>query len=305
MSILLPHIAARIFNTPLMIDVRKAMAMLAAIGGRVSEGGILLEGGDEPIDHVAFESGRPSLGRIGDRLGRRLANDGRDMFDMIGNVAVIPIEGSLIHKGGWVGSYSGETSYQGLQAQISAAGRHPNVRGVAFEVDSFGGEASGVFETADMIAQLSLAKPTIAILTDHALSAGYLLAAASRQIVTPKHGNLGSIGAITLHMDMTGALEKKGVKVTVIRAERKAEANPVEPLSAKAADHLKASLEATRLSFADAVGRYRGARFTKERAMATEAHYYGGEEAVAMGLADATGHGNQVFEAFVNEVNRR
>jgi ClpP class serine protease len=107
-------------------------------------------------------------------------------------------------------------------------------------------------------------------------------------------------------MDMTAALEKKGVKVTIIRAgARKAEVNPAEPLSAAAADDLKTKLETARLSFAEAVGRYRGARFTKERAMATEAHYYDGEEAVAMGLADGIGHGNQVFEAFVNEVNRR
>jgi transposase len=63
-----------------------------------------------------------------------------------------------------------------------------------FEVDSLGGELAGAFETADLIARLSAEKPTLAILTDHALSAGYLLASAARQIIMPEHGRAGSIG---------------------------------------------------------------------------------------------------------------
>ena len=69
-------------------------------------------------------------------------------------------------------------------------------KGVVFEVDSFGGELAGAFETTDLIARLSAEKPTLAILTDHTLSAAYLLASAARQIIIPEYGRAGSIGAL-------------------------------------------------------------------------------------------------------------
>jgi ClpP class serine protease len=306
MTLLMPNIAARVFNTPLLIDARKAMAMLAAIGGRIADGGIAIEGGVEAIEHIAFSGGRPSMGRLGDRLGRRLTMNAVEYPDVVSNIAVIPIEGTLVHKGGWIGTYSGETSYQGLQTQIAAAMRRPDIKGVVFEVDSFGGEASGAFETADMIAELSALKPTISILTDHALSAGYLLGSAARQVVMPAHGSAGSIGVVGLHVDMSAALEKEGLKVTLITAgAHKVDGNQFSALPKEVADRWRSSFEQKRQSFAAAVARYRGTRLSVERALGTEAQIYDGAEAVALGLADGTGNGNQIFDAFVREVNRR
>jgi signal peptide peptidase SppA len=305
MSMMLPRIAARVFNTPLMVDSRKAAAMLAALGGRLDSEGVTLDGAADQIHHVAFEHGRPSAGQLGDRLGRRLDLRSVEFLDVVGNVAVIPVEGTLVHKGAWVDSYSGETSYQGLQTQIRRAAARPDVKGVAFEVDSFGGEVSGAFETADMIADLSQAKPTIAILTDYALSAGYLLAAAAGQVVMPAHGGAGSIGVIALHADYSAQLAQKGIKVTILHAgARKADGNPFSALPDEVAARWQASLESARRSFAEAVGRYRGARFAADRALATEAQDYAGADALALGLVDALGPGNQAFEAFVREVNR-
>jgi ClpP class serine protease len=183
--------------------------------------------------------------------------------------------------------------------------RNPVVKAVAFEVDSFGGELAGSFETADLIARLSASKPTLAILTDHALSAGYLLASAARQIIMPEHGRAGSIGVVTLHTDWSAALERQGVKVTVLRAgAQKMAGNPFEALGEDVAQGIVSDLEAARQSFAERVGRYRGARFSAEAALATEARDYRGRDAVALGLADATGHALEAFDGFVAAINR-
>ena len=136
-------------------------------------------------------------------------------------VALIPIEGTLVHKGAYVGAYSGRTSHEGLQAQVLRAIRNPAIKGVVFEADSFGGELAGAFKTADLIARLSAERPTLAVLTDHALSAGYLLASAARQIIISEHGRAGSIGVVTLHADLSAALEQRGIKVAVLRAGAK------------------------------------------------------------------------------------
>jgi signal peptide peptidase SppA len=299
-----PRIAARLLNTPLMVHPAKAAAILAGLGGRVTGADIDLSGA-ESVAHVAFDNGRPSLGTVGDRLGRAIERQGQKPYDMVGNVAVIPVEGSLVHKGAFVESSSGETSYQGIQTQVARAMKDPSVKGVAFEVDSYGGEVSGAFETSDMIAALSAVKPTIAILSDHAYSAGYLMASAARQIVIPEQGGAGSIGVITMHTDMSAALERSGVKVTILSAgAHKADANPFEPLPEEVAGSIRAELEDARQMFAGRVARYRGSRLTFENAMATEARTFTGAAAVKAGLADATGHPSEVFAAFVSALNR-
>src|SRR4051812_28234103 len=104
--ILRTEIASRVFNTMLFMHEGKAQAGLAALGGRIVDGGIEFDSGFAPIEHVAFENGRPSLGRIGDGLGRRFDRAGVVPFDMYDGVAVIPVEGTLVHKGGYVGMSS-------------------------------------------------------------------------------------------------------------------------------------------------------------------------------------------------------
>jgi ClpP class serine protease len=157
-----------------------------------------------------------------------------------------------------------------------------------------------------MIADLSAEKPTIAILTDYALSAGYLLASAARQIVMPETGWAGSIGVITLHADMSAALEKDGLRVTVLSSgAHKADGNPFAPLPAPVADKIRADLAATRDLFAETVARHRGPRLTKAAALATEAQVYTGPNAVAAGLADAVMRPSEAFAAFVDAVGTR
>jgi ClpP class serine protease len=305
MNVLLPHIAARVFNTPLMVDAGKAVAIVAGLGGRLVDGQLVIDG-PPALDHVAFAEGRPSenMGVLG--YDKRLEARGvtRDqILTRIGSVAVIAIEGSLVHKGGWIGSFSGETSYQGIQAQVAAAMADPSVAGVVFEIDSFGGEVSGAFDTAEMIGELSAAKPTIAILTDNALSAGYLLASAARQIVLPATGYAGSIGVITMHVDFSRAIENDGMRVTVITSgDRKADGSPFKPLSADVAARFQRDIDAARDLFAGTVARFRGRRLSKKAALETEADVFRGDAAVEAGLADGVVRPQLAFNEFLARV---
>lgn len=308
MTLLMPHIASRLFGSELMIEPGKLQAFLIGLGARIVEGGMSLPG-IAAINHVAFESGRPSeaMGKVGDPMGSAFEATGRGdrLVPKVGNVGIIGIEGTLVHKGKFIGqSSSGETSYEGLQTQIARATRDPAIKGVVFEVDSFGGEVNGAFETAGMIAQLSAQKPTLAILTDFALSAGYLLASQARQIVMPETGAAGSIGVMTMHADMSKKLEQDGVKITLIASgKHKADGNPTEPLP----DDLRASLQARvdmrRDQFAASVSAGRGSRLTVQKALATEAQVYHGEEAVSAGLVDGIIDPQTAFAEFVKSVH--
>lgn len=298
-------VIGRLFNTPLLYDARKAETVAMALGPRLAGMPVQFQNPTGGVDHIAFENGRPSAGKVGDRLGRAYDRTDRAPFDVIDGVAIIPVEGTLVHKGSYVGASSGETSYEGLQVQVSRALSRSDVKGVVFEVDSYGGEVAGAFETADLIHTLSKAKPTIAILTDFAYSAGYLLASQARQIIMPEFGGAGSIGVITMHVDFSRNLEKEGIKVTVFTAgEHKADGNPFEPIAADAAARIQARIDAMRDKFAATVGRGRGSRFTKSKALHTEALTYDADEAVSLGLADGVGNTVEAFNSFISELNR-
>lgn len=293
------RLAAEAFDTPLMIDARKATTIATVLGPRLLGTSVVV------VDHAGIDHDvhRQHAGIVGEPIRRVMEK--REMFGFlrIGAVGVIPIEGTLVRKGAFLGQSSGETSYEGLSAQVARA-MDPAIRGVAFEVDSFGGMANGAFELADQIHALSQAKPTIAILTDFAMSAAYLLASQCRQIVMPKHGAAGSIGVITMHIDESGAVEKSGRKVTVVKSgAKKDQGSSLGPISDDYLARLQTSVDATRDEFADVVARGRGARLTKAAALATEADWYGGDAAVAAGLVDAIGDPQKAFEAFAAAVN--
>lgn len=292
----------------MLYDERKAETFVRALGARITGSEVIVTNGSGGVQHTAFENGRPLAGKLGEPLGRFLDRRGYAAFDVFQNVALIPVEGTLVHKGAWIGSSSGETSYQGIQTQIAAvrqAKAAGKIKGAVLEIDSYGGEVNGAFETAAAIAAMSREMPTMAILTDFAYSAGYLTASPARQIVMPKYGGAGSIGVIMMHADYSEALLQDGVKVTIIRAgKKKAEGNPYEPLPSDLADRWQAQVEAMREDFADTVARGRSKRITKARALATEADAFDAADALSLGLVDAIADPLEAFSAFVKEVNR-
>lgn len=305
MTFPLDRICGQVFDQPLLYHPQKAETLARLLGPRLTGHSVSVINGDGMVDHVAFAGGRASAGVIGDRLGRAYDSKGLIPFDMVNGVAIIPVEGTLVHKGGYIGSSSGETSYQGLQVQIARAKSRNDVRGVVFEVDSFGGQGNGAFDTADAIRDLSKSKPTIAILTDFAYSAGYMMASQARQIVMPEFGGAGSIGVVMMHADFSGNLEQEGIKVTMIHAgKHKVDGNPYQPLPEFLVEKWRAECEVMRDRFAAVVAAGRGRRFSKAAALKTEAECFNADDARKLGLVDAVGNSQQAFDAFISEVNR-
>ncbi|RWO57300.1 S49 family peptidase [Mesorhizobium sp.] len=304
MSLAFERVCSVLFDRPHLYHPGKAETLLKMLGPRLTGQNITIVNAPGAVDHVSFANGRPSAGVLGDSMGRRLDQRGIVPFEMIGNVAVIPVEGTLVQKGAWIGSSSGETSYQGLITQFARAERSTAVKGVVVEIDSFGGQVNGAFEAAAALRSLSKAKPTIAILTDFAYSAGYLVASPARQIIMPEFGGAGSIGVVMMHADFSGNLEQEGIKVTFIHAgKRKVDGNPYQPLAAGLQEKWQAEVEQMRDRFAGVVAQGRGKRLSKAAALKTEAEAYSAAEAVELGLVDAVGDSQEAFAAFIKEIN--
>ncbi len=293
------QIAQRAFNTPLMVDPAKALAFLSGLGPRITGQEITFRGLEgEAADHTAASLPvRASL--FGNDLVQRHQRNGTQPFAVLDGIAVIEIAGTLVHRGAWIGQSSGLTSYEGIAAQLQAALTDPVVRGIALDIDSFGGEVAGAFNLADRIRAARAQKPVHAFVAEHALSAGYVLASQADRIVLPRTGAVGSIGVVALHTDMSGALDQKGLAVTLIHAgAHKVDANPYQPLPAAVHDQMQRELEVVRFLFAETVSAGRGDRLACAAALATEAAVFRGADAIASGLADDLADPITAFHAF-------
>ncbi len=297
------RIAARAFNTPLLVEPSKAMAFLSGLGPRILGRRMeLTESDDAPAGTAALPA-RASI--LAGKLAERLQQNDNAPYPVVDGIAVIEISGVLIHRGGWIGQSSGQTSYEGIAAQIEAAARDPSVRGVALEIDSFGGEVAGVFDLADRIRAIRGTKPVWAFVAEHAFSAGYALASQADRILLPRTGAVGSIGVVVMHADLSGQLDQDGVRVTLIHSgQHKVDGNPYEPLPENVRNNIQREIDVLRFLFAETVAAGRAGRLSQEAALATEAATYRGADAVSAGLADEVIDLSRGFARFRESLSR-
>ena len=300
------QIAQRAFNTPLLVEPAKAMAFVAGLGPRIAGRQLRLTGLDIAPDDITRATLPARAGILTNGLAEQVQRNGQAPYELVDGVAVIEISGVLVHRGAWIGQSSGQTSYEGIAAQLAAAASDPLVRGIALEIDSFGGEVAGVFDLADAIRAARTAVPVWAFVAEHAFSAGYALASQADRIILPRTGAVGSIGVVVMHADLTGQLSDAGVTVTLIHSgAHKVDGNPYEPLPDAVRARIQGEIDAIRGLFAETVSAGRGRRLTADAALATEAECYRGAEAVAAGLADEVSDPASAFAAFTALVNSR
>lgn len=298
------QIAQRAFNTPLMVDPAKALAFLSGLGPRITGQEITFQGlefdsVDLPVPAAEHINPPARASLFSNDLAQRYQRNGSQPYAVVDGIAVIEITGTLVHRGAWIGQSSGLTSYEGIAAQLQAAVADPGVRGIALDIDSFGGEVAGAFDLADRIRAARAQKPVHAFVAEHALSAGYALASQADRIILPRTGAVGSIGVVALHTDMSGAMDQKGIAVTLIHAgAHKIDANPYQPLPEAVHDQVQRELEVVRFLFAETVAAGRGDRLTHAAALATEAAAFRGADAISAGLADDLADPVAAFHAF-------
>ena len=118
--------------------------------------------------------------------------------------------------------------------------RTHSVRTVDLVIDSPGGSVLGLPETADVIHPANRVKPVRAFVTGIAASAAYWLASQASTITLTPSGEVGSVGVLDIHADISKALENSGVKLTAVTAgEHKVERAPFTPLSDDARAHMQ------------------------------------------------------------------
>lgn len=275
----LPHLAQKLFNTPLAIHPKKAEVVMSAVMERFGITQIrtsMME--DDDCDD--------------DRFSRKAKQDSG--YDVLEGIALIPVQGTLVQKLGKLRPYSGMTGYDGIRQVFLTAIHDPEVKGICLDIDSPGGEVAGCFDLVDMIYQSRGHKPIYAILSENAYSAAYALASAADKIYVPRTGGVGSIGVIVMHCDWSQRIKEDGLKVSIITyGDRKAESNPYVSLSDEAKAAIQHDVDEMGRLFVSTVSRNRGLSETAIRN--TQAACYLAAEGVQMGLADAVASPDVAF----------
>jgi signal peptide peptidase SppA len=260
-------LAARLFGAPLLIHRPKLDVILSVLGSRVGLADLSAPTGFVQPDRSA------ALADTG------AAHSG---------IAVIPIYGTLVRRTQGLEAQSGLTSYAGITQSLETALADPSVAAILLDIDSPGGESSGVFDLADRIRVATAIKPVWAVANDMAFSAAYALGSAASRLIVSRTGGVGSIGVIAMHVDQSVKDQQDGIAYTAVFAgDRKNDLNPHAPISSEAHSFLQGEVNRIYDLFATTVAKHRGMGVNTIKG--TQASLFFGADAVASGLADDVG----------------
>ena len=214
-------------------------------------------------------------------------------------IAFIPMRGTLVHRNGdpWYGT----RGYDDIRREFDAAVADPDVAGIVFDIHSGGGMVYGNFELAEHIRSKRDEKPSLSVVNAGAMSGAYSLGSSAKRMVSTPSGDSGSIGVLTMHVDLSKALEKFGVSISLIHAgEHKVDGNPFSPLPDAVRADMQARLDGMWQKFISVVVSNRG--MSEQAVRDTQARVYQADEAVKIGLVDAVMSPQDAVASFRAEV---
>ncbi len=217
-------------------------------------------------------------------------------YGVVAGVAVIAVHGMLVQRTGLACPIDGVTGYDGIRLNVLAALADAAVDAIVLDVDSEGGETAGCLDLADTIRAARGRKPIWAILSEDAYAAGYVLASAADRVTVPRTGGVGGIGVIAVHADLSRAIARAGMTVTLVtHGDQKADLAPTAPLSRGARARLQADVDTVAGLVNRTVAANRGMRAAAVDAL--QGGLFRGAAGVRAGLADAVMAPNAPFRA--------
>ena len=164
----LPHLASRLYGTPLLLARAKLDVILSVLGERVNW----------PESDLAA----PSLPK-------------RPVIDTPVGIALIPVVGSLVRRTVGLDPASGFTSYAEIAGMVDAALADPSVEGIVLDIDSPGGTVNGTPELAEAVADASRQKFVYAFSAGLMCSAAYWVGDGAAALWQPEQNALCLLGS--------------------------------------------------------------------------------------------------------------
>ena len=267
-SPLYPHVARAVFNEPWALKPEMYSTICELVRFRN-------QGGQFTAEEVQERVGAAPIRRGAVRSG---------------SVAVLPLYGILGQRMNLMMNISGGTSTELFGKVFREAIADPSIGAIVIDVDSPGGSVFGIVELWQTIMDARGTKPVVAVADSLAASAAYWIISAADEIVVTPGGEVGSIGVLAAHEDLSGAREHAGVKTTLISTgKKKVLGNPFEPLSEEARASIQEKVDAYYSMFISSVARGRGVQVSEVRSGFGDGDTVMAGEAVRLKMADRIG----------------
>ena len=199
------------------------------------------------------------------------------------HTAMVSIRGEIADRG--------EASAELIMPAMRSALEDPGSKALVLLINSPGGSPVQAGLINDEIRRLRKLydKPIYAVVEETCASAAYYIASAADDIYVDKASIVGSIGVLMDGFGFVGTMDKLGVERRLLTAgENKGFLDPFSPQSDTQKQFAQTMLNQIHQQFIDVVKQGRGDRL-KATPETFSGLFWTGEQAIGMGLADATG----------------
>lgn len=216
-----------------------------------------------------------------------------------GNVAVLPLHGVIANRMSMFDDISGGISSERFGRNFQAAVRDSSVKAIIIDGNTPGGAVSGTAELSSMIYSARGTKPIVCHVNATLASAGFWIGSAADEIVVTPTGMVGSVGILAVVDDISGALDKAGVKKQVFKAgDFKGDGLPFSAMSEEAQARLQASVEKAYDLFVEDLARNRGVSAKKVREDFGKGAMVDATDALRLGMVDRIGTLEETLQRF-------
>jgi signal peptide peptidase SppA len=227
-------------------------------------------------------------------MGLNVSNNSKP-FVFSDGLAVIPVYGVLLHRDSYVSEWA--TGYDYIRTRLAMALGDPDVQGIVFDVNCYGGQVTGCFELCELIREARDQKPSMSLVDGVAYSGGYAVGSSAGRMVAMPSSQVGSIGVVMMHTSYEKMLTEMGIKTTFIYAgKHKVDGNAYEDLPKNVRDEYQANVDKLYEGFVSLVVTNRG--IDADAVRNTEARCYDADDALALGLIDAIQSPSEALAAF-------
>jgi signal peptide peptidase SppA len=217
--------------------------------------------------------------------------------DTRGSVAIIPIIGSIVPRGGYFSSWSSAASIATIAKDLTVAIEDPTVEAIVLNIDSPGGDITGVSELATYIYESRGKKPIVAYVYGLGASAAYWIATAADRIVAADTSEVGSIGVVSTYTDWSEWDKKNGLKEIEIVSSQSPKKR-LSPSSEAGRAEVQKIVDDLADIFISAVARHRGVTSDKVVSDFGEGGVMVASRALSAGMIDEVGSLEKILSQY-------
>lgn len=244
----------------------------------------------------------PDLAAIEARIGRPMGNDPQG-YEVRDGAALVPLRGVLAQRMNLMSNISGGTSTELFARDVRQALEDPAVRSIIVMADTPGGAVAGTQSAAEVVRAARGRKPIATFAEGMMASAGVWIGTASdRVILSDGATQVGSIGVVATHTDVSKREEAMGIKTTeIVAGKYKRAASQYGPLTETGRATIQEQVDYLYGLFVADVATNRGVSVEQVLESMADGRMFIGQQAIDAGIADEIGS----LETLITSLNER